>query len=204
MNQKGFANIALVVLVVVLVGVAGYFVLVKKQEPVAQQTTPPPVTMQPPTLQQPSPTPVNETASWKTYVNNKYGFEVKLDPSWQMVYLKNGTSTDRPEPDMADFISIKNDGKCQCSISIEETSSKNRQARWDETIVSKKSMEIAGLTAEDVISVIEDTKFRTVTAFRPKDNNSHYKFVFSTYQNSSEIFSTPKFDLMLSTFKFTR
>lgn len=144
---------------------------------------------------------ISQTVDWKIYTNNQYGFEVKLDPSWQMVYLKNGTSASRP--DMADFISVKGDGECQCSISIGETSSKNRQARWDETIVSRKSMEIAGLTAEDVVSVIEDTKFRTITAFRPKDSNSYYKFVFSTYRDSSEVFSTAKFDLMLPTFKFT-
>lgn len=39
MNQKGVANIALIVLVVFLAGVAGYFALVKKSEPVAQQPT---------------------------------------------------------------------------------------------------------------------------------------------------------------------
>ena len=82
MNQKGFANIALIVLVVILAGVAGYFALVKKSEPVAQQTTPPPTTTQTPTPQQPSPTPINETASWKTYKNDTYSFEVKYPSDW--------------------------------------------------------------------------------------------------------------------------
>ncbi len=41
-SQKGFANIVLVLIVVALVGVAGYFVFVKKSEPVTQQTTPTP------------------------------------------------------------------------------------------------------------------------------------------------------------------
>src|SRR3989344_2965379 len=36
MNKKGFANIAVIVLVIVIVGVAGYLALVKKQEPVVQ------------------------------------------------------------------------------------------------------------------------------------------------------------------------
>jgi len=39
MNQKGFANIAFIILVVVLAGVAGYFALLRKFEPVAQQPT---------------------------------------------------------------------------------------------------------------------------------------------------------------------
>lgn len=40
-NKKGFVKIALVVLLVVIVGIAGYFALVKKQEPVAQPNTSP-------------------------------------------------------------------------------------------------------------------------------------------------------------------
>ena len=36
MNQKGFANIILVVVVVILLGAVGYFAFVKKSEPVAQ------------------------------------------------------------------------------------------------------------------------------------------------------------------------
>ena len=66
-NQKGFVNIILVVVIVVLVGAVGYFAFVKKSEPVAQQTTPLPANTQTPTPQQPSPTPlVSETANWKT------------------------------------------------------------------------------------------------------------------------------------------
>ncbi|MFH1769497.1 MAG: hypothetical protein ABH833_02410 [Parcubacteria group bacterium] len=39
MNQKGFKNIILVVAIILLVGVVGYFVFVKKSEPIAQQPT---------------------------------------------------------------------------------------------------------------------------------------------------------------------
>lgn len=41
-NQKGFASIVLIVVIVAIVGVGGYFVLSKKSEPVAQQPTPTP------------------------------------------------------------------------------------------------------------------------------------------------------------------
>jgi len=81
-NQKGFANVVLIGIIVVLIGVVGYFAFVKKSEPVAQQTTPPPTTTQTPTPQQPSPTPINETASWKTYKNDTYSFEVKYPSDW--------------------------------------------------------------------------------------------------------------------------
>jgi hypothetical protein len=40
MNQKGVANIVLIVAIVAIIAVGGYFVFVKKSEPVAQQPTP--------------------------------------------------------------------------------------------------------------------------------------------------------------------
>ena len=39
MNQRGFANIVLILVVVALVSVAGYFTLLKKSNPISQQTT---------------------------------------------------------------------------------------------------------------------------------------------------------------------
>jgi len=46
-NQKGFANIVLIVLVVILAGAVGYFVFTKKPAPVVEQITSPTTT--PPT-----------------------------------------------------------------------------------------------------------------------------------------------------------
>lgn len=59
MNQKGFANIILVVVIVAIIAVGGYFVFVKKSEPVAQQPTPSPT----PTTQTPTPTPIQKENS---------------------------------------------------------------------------------------------------------------------------------------------
>ena len=39
LNQKGFVNIILIVLVVVLAGVVGYFAFIKKQGPIFQEIT---------------------------------------------------------------------------------------------------------------------------------------------------------------------
>lgn len=47
-NQKGFANIILVLVIVAVVAVGGYFVLVKKPQPIVQQPTPPPTQPQSP------------------------------------------------------------------------------------------------------------------------------------------------------------
>jgi|SRR3989344_8701798 len=39
-NQKGFANVVLIIVIVAIVAVGGYFAFIKKSEPVAQQPTP--------------------------------------------------------------------------------------------------------------------------------------------------------------------
>lgn len=77
MNQKGFTNIVLIVVIAILVGAGGYFAFVKKSEPVSQQ--------------QLSPATVNETAGWKTYKNDTYNFEVKYPEN---VTLKKDMKTD--------------------------------------------------------------------------------------------------------------
>ncbi|MSR73369.1 hypothetical protein EXS61_02085 [Candidatus Parcubacteria bacterium] len=71
-HQKGFANIAIIVLViVVLAGVAGYFTLVKKSGPIAQQPTPTP-TQVPPLSPTPTPTPKATEAPWVTFSDGSH------------------------------------------------------------------------------------------------------------------------------------
>jgi hypothetical protein len=77
MNQKGFANIILVVVIVVLVGAVGYFALIRKPSPIAQQSpTPTPTSTQTKTPA-PTPTPKDETANWKTYTNSRVDYSFK-------------------------------------------------------------------------------------------------------------------------------
>ena len=64
MNRKGFANIVLILVVVVLVGALGYFAFVKKSEPVAQQ----------------SPTP-DKNANWKTYADSNLNYSFQYPPT---------------------------------------------------------------------------------------------------------------------------
>ena len=94
MNQKGFANIIFVVVIVILVGAVGYFALVKKSEPIAQQPTPTPTQKVQPTTPAttptptPSPTPAStdSTANWKTYgVSGYNGYEFKYPQSDTLV-----------------------------------------------------------------------------------------------------------------------
>ena len=80
MNKKGFSKIIFLV-TIVLIGIAGYFVLVKKQEPVAQQI---------------DISSSISNADLQTYRNDKYGFELgyssKLKPYIVEADGKNFTS----------------------------------------------------------------------------------------------------------------
>ena len=67
-NQKGFANIIVIVVVIAIVAVGGYFVFVKKSEPVAQQPTPSPVSPMP------TPTTVQCTDYSIVKVNDEQSF----------------------------------------------------------------------------------------------------------------------------------
>ena len=85
-NQKGFANIILVVVIVILVGAVGYFAFVKKSEPIAQQPTPTPTQTTTPTKTPvsptPTPTPKDETVNWKAYADNTIGLSFKYPSTW--------------------------------------------------------------------------------------------------------------------------
>lgn len=88
MNQKGFANIILIVIVVLAVGVVGYFAFVKKSAPTAQPAPTPPQTDN---AASSTPTQKNETANWKIYSNSKYNFSLKYPNGWT---LEESSQTD--------------------------------------------------------------------------------------------------------------
>ncbi len=79
MNQKGFANIILVVVIVVLVGVVGYFAFVKKSGPIAQQPTPTQTTT---STKTPAPTPTPTPVISMTQNYKGTGFSVSYPKSW--------------------------------------------------------------------------------------------------------------------------
>lgn len=81
-SQKGFVNIALVVVIIAIIAVGGYFTFIKKSEPIAQQPITTPVATETKTT---TPTPtktVDFAATWKTYTNTQYGFAFQYPSNW--------------------------------------------------------------------------------------------------------------------------
>jgi len=94
MNQRGYINIILIILVVILTGVVGYLTLVKKQAPPTTNQIPPtntsteqtqPTTSPTPEVTSPTSTPKDETTNWKTYKNERLGYEIKYPPTGEIV-----------------------------------------------------------------------------------------------------------------------
>ena len=83
-KQKGFASIIFIGIFLILIAV-GYFAWSKNSDKVAQ--TKDSITMFPEKnnteLKTSIPTQKNQTSDWKTYKNDKYGFEFKYPVDWQ-------------------------------------------------------------------------------------------------------------------------
>ncbi|MFH0755251.1 MAG: hypothetical protein V1910_01105 [bacterium] len=99
-NQKGFANIILIVVTVAVIAIGGYFVFVKKSEPKLEPLTQQPtftqtkISVSPiptPKSVSPIPTPKDETADWKTYrfeksyKSRELKFEIKYPKEWRIL-----------------------------------------------------------------------------------------------------------------------
>lgn len=75
-SQKGFANIILIVLVLVFAGALGYVILVNKSTPAEQQQSKIVETTQSTSSQ------INTATNWKIYTNSKNGFSFQYPPNW--------------------------------------------------------------------------------------------------------------------------
>ena len=83
--QKGFANVILIIIILAVAGVAGYWYV--------NWATAPAPTLTPPSTGVQTMTPVvNKTANWKMYRNEKYGFKFEYPNKYELV--------DKEDPDL--------------------------------------------------------------------------------------------------------
>ena len=136
-NQKGFVNIVLIGIIVVIVGAVGYFAFVKKSEPVAKQTTLL-VTAETSTTQQssqaPATTPGNipggeSTTPTETILaqQTQIATVVKEQGDIKSIYSKNGKIylvIDYVGKCISDFKeaakAILEDGKCPAGVTLDQ------------------------------------------------------------------------------------
>lgn len=108
MKQKGFAKL-IIVAIVILVGVVGYFALTEKKTEAPIDVVPTPQLTVATTSQQQATTideaVVDETTNWKTYRNEEYGFEVKYPEKLKLIKKENQIILNH-------FIPYENGGEC--------------------------------------------------------------------------------------------
>jgi hypothetical protein len=84
MSQKGFVNIVLILFIVAIIAVGGYFVLMRTPKPSTSTTTQQPTSVAP-TTSQTSPA-IQAQAGWKTCKSTKLGFEIQYPSEW-LIYF---------------------------------------------------------------------------------------------------------------------
>lgn len=110
MNQKGFASIILIVVTVVIIAVGGYFMFVKKSEPIVQQPTSTQSTTPIEIPESSTPAPKDETANWKKYRYDRYNFQISYPPDWtpeiSTTFEEGSLGFDSPKDAQGNFMSF--------------------------------------------------------------------------------------------------
>ena len=195
-NSSGSKLIPIIlgVAAVVIIAIGAYTLGAKQSQPVVQnsiQTTP-----------IPSPTPIDETANWKTYTNTKYGFLIKYPMSWS--YLEVPNTTYKTTTDQVWF---SNDGKwpmpqtdSKATITIELTKN-NPSVGWSEeffTDYKKERTILDNISAERISGTHKEIGAKRVIVFA--DIGDYY---LVAQPASFDEISLVEFDQILSTFRFT-
>lgn len=198
-NQKGFANIILIAVIVILVGAVGYFAFVKKPKPVAQQ--PIPTSTQTNTSVSPTPTPTSKTIDLKTYTNSNPTFSFKYPSSWNQPVI-NQQST-------RIFTDFRNGFSVTTGLYYDQVKGRNSTVleiingyKNSSTIknVQTENIKVDGHLATKITYYGSDTKKNYTDVHIYQDQQIQEKFIELTADDSVD---ATIFNQILSTFKFT-
>jgi hypothetical protein len=187
------------VLMLILAGVAGFFLGKYSSQPKIPSSPPTSLISPTPTpktqtsIPTPTPTPTPDpTADWKTYVNSKYNFEFKYP---QNLYI---FEKEKPEPNIllrVHLYSSPPEKYLEFTLEVTSLSKSDILATWS-TDVKWESINIGGIKGDRYSAMIgEAGSVKGMLVIIPK-GNLNYCFYAGTYDQQKII------DLMLSTFNF--
>lgn len=204
-SQKGFANVVLIALVVILAGAVGYFALVKKSPIPTSETQPtnnipsqqtPPVTTKNPT---PKSTPKDETLSWKIYQNDFFKYEFQYPNGFVIAKQDNYSISIVNTNSCVDKVDLKIIPSGCWKIYSEVVDSVGSVSGMN---VKKYEIDIQGVKGLRTELVSQyDAGFSNIIVEVNKDNKWYVLRV--NFNLSDEKSVRLLFDKILSTFKFT-
>jgi hypothetical protein len=208
MQNKAFSKILIVIILIVLIG-GGFLVykfwwLPKEKAKVPAGTT------------------TDETANWKTYRNDQYGFEIKYPQDWELYHFeqpKDVQETTKRIGGVIDSIEFSPKGKTYnvetaygispIGIYVNINENLNKYLK-DEKFPETEKISINGTAATEVKGVKNDAFWHSIFIERP-DISGYIRIADNIYdieragnvssQEANELHKV--FKQMLSTFKFT-
>lgn len=228
--QKGFAPILILVEILVIMAVAGgvyYFAKfqsVKPQNSLVSQTSQPTINPQPTQTS-------NETVSWKTYTNTKYGFTFRYPPFWDLETLGGYSPINSSDSiDYGNYFSLnvfKEDLQCESFQGFEKNITvKNGLKQYVDNLWEANKNSIKNLSTIETIKIggvlgfsftIQGGTFTQRCGWESLDDYTGKLIIFEhnnvIFQIKAAISSDNKFFLpkpdenninnLVSTFKFT-
>ncbi len=183
MNHKNSVKIILVVAVLLVVSAVGYFTLLKKDESIVRQSPPESISK-------------DETADWKTTINDGLGYSIKYPTGWKAeTNNKITTLTNLSNSEQVIAIGLNSTNANPNKLSINEWL---KTQQWpDPKPISEQFKSIANV---DGVNAVEQVQ--TGTAYFTKGIN-----VFTVENGISferKVVDEKLFLQILSTFKFTK
>ena len=212
MNKKIPIQLAVGIIIIIALIVGVTFLIGNKTE----QTTPPNTTLVPLDRDTPSSPPVNKTANWQIYKNEKYKFEIKYSEEWTPGDLYSAQTGPNAKAPRVIFIEKKNMNKetelPNISITIHKNESELNLENWwfehikdfgakDDLIAETKRQEL--ILNDDVAYRVSTTKAYPSI---PSDSIyiTHDNMVYEiTTTFESNLLGDNIYSKMVETFKFT-
>ncbi len=200
-NQKGFTPIILVLIMVTVIGIigGGYLVYRKYLNPLyLPKHDNPPINWEAVQNSNPESSSSAETANWKTYTNNKFGFTIQYPENWEI---------EGDNPIKVDIVISSLDNSSNLIISPIAEARFSTDRNRDKKLANGTLRTVGGRTAKEYKENIEDeftdVFVRDIQLEDINGLNWTKPNEISYWVDTSQPSLVKIFDQILSTFKFT-